>query len=161
MFSVLRPLLNKGGAGRYATREETIERLIPLVRSHHELLNAYEEVLANLDDSEATDEIQKFMSRARTESGKLSETVFSMGGTPPNGTELEPASSSLTETDAELLHNVLDIEREYCTVVTNEVDAVHHQERTRAILGVVRDGSEARQETVRTITNRMPQPARA
>lgn len=160
MFPVLRPLLNKGGAGRYATREESVARLNPLVRRHHELLQAYGWALANLDDAAVTAQIQGFMSRARTESGKLSETVFSMGGTPPNGTDLEPAGADSPAGDAELLHHVLNLERDYHEAVRGEIDAIHHHERTRAILNVVKQGSEARQETVRTITNRLPQPAR-
>ena len=160
MFRVLRPILNKGGAGRYATREESVVRVNPLVRRHHELLQAYDVALANLDDFDVTAQIVALMPRARTESGKLSETVFSMGGTPPNGTDLEPANADSPATDAELLHHVLNLERDYCEAVTNEIDAIHHHERTRAILKVVKDGSEVRQETVRTITNRLPQPAR-
>ncbi|MCH7976870.1 MAG: hypothetical protein IIC18_10030 [Bacteroidetes bacterium] len=160
MFPVLRPILNKGGAGRYATREETAERLNPLVRSHHELLLAYDNALANLDDGDARALLDALMPRARTESGKLSETVFSMGATPPNGTDLEPAGSGSKETDAELLYRVLNLERDYCETLAGEIDAIHHQERTRAILKVVRDGSEARLEVVRSLTNRLPQPAR-
>ncbi len=160
MFRVLRPLLNKGGAGRYATREASAVRLNPLVRRHHELLKAYDVALANLDDADVSVMIDELLPRARTESGKLSETVFSLGGTPPNGTDLEPASADSLASDAELLHRVLDLERDYCDAVANEIDAIHHQERTRAILGVVKEGSETRQEVVRTITNRMPQPAR-
>lgn len=160
MFPALRPILNKGGAGRYATREETAERLIPLVRSHHELLLAYDNALANLDDGNALALLDALMPRARTESGKLSETVFSMGATPPNGTDLEPAGSGSRDTDAELLYHVLNLERDYCETLSGEIDAIHHQERTRAILKVVRDGSEARLEVVRSLTNRLPQPAR-
>lgn len=160
MFRALRPILNKGGAGRYATREESAERLMPLVRQHHELLHAYDEVLGNIDDAEIKASIESVMPRARTESGKLSETVFSMGGTPPNSTDLEPASSNSTHSDAELLYDVLNLERAYTEAASEEVDAIHHQERTRAILKVVTEGSEARQEVVRTITNRLPQPVR-
>ena len=160
MFRVLRPILNKGGAGRYATREESVARVNPLVRRHHQLLQAYEVALANLDDADVSAKIASLMPRARTESGKLSETVFSLGGTPPNGTDMEPANATNNATDPELLYGVLGLERAYCETVTSEVDAIHHQERTRAILNVVKEGSEARQETVRSITNRMPQPAR-
>jgi len=160
MYRVLRPILNKGGAGRYATREESGVRLNPLVRRHHELLHAYEFALANLADGDARALLDALMPRARTESGKLSETVFSMGATPPNGTDLEPAGSGSLETDTELLYRVLNLERDYCETVTSEIDAIHHQERTRAILKVVRDGSEARLEVVRGITSRLPQPVR-
>ena len=160
MFRVLRPILNKGGAGRYATREESVVRLNPLVRRHHELLQGYEVALANLKDADVAPKIVALMPRARTESGKLSETVFSMGGTPPNGTDLEPAHVDNSSTDAELLHNVLNLERDYSEAVNDEIDAIHHHERTRAILKAVKVGSESRQETVRSITNRMPQPAR-
>lgn len=160
MYPVLRPLLNKGGAGRYATREETIERLNPLIRLHHMLLRSYDDTLAGLNNVGAREQVEMLMPRARTQSGKLSETVFSLGGTPPNGTDFEPTCLMPTRSDNELLHYVLDLERDYSEVVSEEIDAIHHQERTRAILKVVKDGSEVRQDVLRSIAIRLPQPAR-
>ena len=34
MFSALRPILNKGGAGHYATRAQSAERLLPIADRH-------------------------------------------------------------------------------------------------------------------------------
>lgn len=152
MFPILRPILNKGGAGLYITREETVERLNPIVSAAHELCEAYNVVLAGAD-AEVVDHIQPFMPKMRTLLGKLCETVFSAGGVAPNGVDVEaPADTSLFD--------VLEREREFHKVAKEEIDAVHHQERTRAILKAVVAGSEERLEAVRFITNRLPQPAR-
>ena len=160
MFPVLRPILNKGGAGRYVSREETVPRLNPLVAQYLRVLSAYDYTLPRLSGAIDATELNALMPHARTHAAKLSETVFSMGGTPPNGTDLEPGASGQGTTDAEMLHHILDLERAYHDALTEEVDSVHHQERTRAILTHVAEGSETRLEALRVLTNRLPRPAR-
>ncbi|MDX1438450.1 MAG: hypothetical protein R3284_00970 [Rubricoccaceae bacterium] len=152
MFPILRPILNKGGAGYYISREETVRRLNPIVAKTHELQEAYNEVLPGLDDDLRT-QVEAHMPKARMLLGKIAETVFSAGGTPPNGVDIEAAADTS-------LFDVLDLERGYRETVHEEIDAVHHQERTRAILKAVVQGSDDRLETLRAITNRLPQPAR-
>jgi bacterioferritin (cytochrome b1) len=159
MYPVLRPLLNKGGAGSYISRAETAERLLPLVEQHNRLLQAYHYALERLQDGAAREHLEALMPGARTHAAKLNETVYSAGGTPPLGTHLGPGETGRGDTDAEMLHHVLDLERDHHGALAEEIDAVHHQERTRAILGHVARGSEARLEALRTLTNRLPRPA--
>jgi bacterioferritin (cytochrome b1) len=160
MFPVLRPILNKGGAGHYVDRATTAERLNPFVAQHQRLLSAYDYALGRLRDGEAKARLEALMPHARTHAAKLSETVFSTGGTPPNGTAFDPGAFGKGSSDAEMLYHVLELERDYHDALTEEVDAVHHQERTRAILGHVARGSEERLEALRGLTNRLPRPAR-
>ena len=160
MYPVLRPVLGRGGAGHYIDRAETVERLLPLVDQHQRLLLAYDYTLSRLHDAEGKERLMALMPYARTEAGKLSETVFSLGGTPSNGTQFEPEAFGTGSTDGEMLHHVLEMERDYHEALTDEVDAVHHQERTRSILQAVAKGSGARMEAIRQVTNRLPRPAR-
>ncbi|MDX1418646.1 MAG: hypothetical protein R3181_01660 [Rubricoccaceae bacterium] len=159
MFPVLRPILNKGGAGRYISREETAERLVPLAAQHNRLVQAYHYLIERLQDPAAREQLGALTPYLRTHLAKLAETIFSMGGTPPNGTDLEPGETGRGTTDAEILFHTLGLERDYRDALADEIDAVHHQERTRAILGHLRDGSETRLETLRSLTNRLPRPA--
>ena len=53
MFPALRPLLNKGGAGRYISREESVARLTPVAQHHIDLLLAYDRQIAALPDGPA------------------------------------------------------------------------------------------------------------
>lgn len=159
MFPVLRPLLNKGGAGRYISRTETVERLVPLVVQHNRLLQAYGYTLDRLQDGAAKERLDALMPPLRTQLAKLDETIYSMGGKAPLGTDLEPGETGRGHTDAEMLYHVLDLERDYHQALSGEVDAVHHRERTRAILGHLARGSEARLEALRVLTNRLPRPA--
>ena len=159
MFPVLRPLLNKGGAGHYISREETAERLVPLITQHNRLLQAYGYTLPRLRHDHARQRIEALMSDLRLHLAKLDEAVYSAGGKAPLGTDLEPGETGRGATDAEMLFHVLGLERSYHAALTDEVDAVHHQERTRAILGHLARGSGERLETLRTLTNRLPRPA--
>lgn len=159
MFTVLRPLLNKGGAGHYISRRETAERLLPLVVRHNRLLQAYGYTLDRLHNHDARGRIEALMPALRIHLGKLDEAVYSAGGTPSLGTHLEPGETGHGTTDAEMLFHVLDLERAYHGALADEVDIVHHQERTRAILGHLAAGSETRLEALRTLTNRLPRPA--
>lgn len=160
MYPVLRPILGRGGAGKYITRAESVERLLPYVPMHHRLLHAYDYTLERMRDDAGKERLLALMPLARTEAGKLSETIFSLGGTPSNGTNLEPGETGVGSADAEMLHHVADMERAYHDALLEEVDAVHHQERTRSILQAVATGSAARLEAIREITNRLPRPAR-
>ncbi|HYE96804.1 MAG TPA: hypothetical protein VD962_11405 [Rubricoccaceae bacterium] len=156
MHPLLRPLLNRGGAGRYLSRAESVERLQPLVRQFNRLVMDYaaaEERLAGTRHAERLGTLAKAL---RTEGGKLFETVFSLGGKAPTGADLEPDADALGRSAADVLYHLLDTERAYHEALTEEVDAVHHQERTRAILGNVARGSAARLDALRELTARYP-----
>jgi hypothetical protein len=155
MFPVLRPFLNKGGAGHYISRQETVDRLVPLAEQHNALLRAYGDALAGLRDESAKRQLAALPPTLRTHLAKLNETIYSAGGKAPLGA----GEGGTDGTDGERLYRVLDLERAYHRALTEEVDAVHHQERTRAILKHLARGSGERLEAVRTVTNRIPRPA--
>ena len=87
----------------------------------------------------------------RTEVSKISETLLSYGATPPSGVGVGP--EGLGATDDERLLALADREREFGKALTDEVDAVHHQERTRAILGHNADASGRRLDILRELTS--------
>ncbi|MEM6326534.1 MAG: hypothetical protein AAF791_05395 [Bacteroidota bacterium] len=136
MFPALRPVLNKGGAGKYISREESVERLQPVIASQLELLRAYDHVGKRIADANATqyfDEV--ILPRLRTELNKLYETVFSLGGSAPTGAAMDWTASDLDGDDVALLKALQVRDRDFGRQLAEEMDAVHHQERTRAILG--------------------------
>lgn len=153
MFPSLRPLLNKGGAGRYISREESVERLQPIAQRHLDLLMAYDAHLGELPDGPARQEVEAMMPYLRTEVAKMSETILSLGGTPPSGAGV-PASTAGAASDRDRLQGFLDAEKDFSGALRDEVDVVHHQERTRAIIEHNADASQARIELLRGILAR-------
>ena len=151
MFQALRPILNKGGAGHYATRAQSVERLLPVADRHVRLLATYGGVLAALPAGPVRERIEAMMPFLRTEVSKISETLLSYGATPPSGVGVGP--EGLGATDDERLLALADREREFGKALTDEVDAVHHQERTRAILGHNADASGRRLDILRELTS--------
>ncbi len=159
MYPILRPLLNKGGAGRSATRAETAEMLNPAVRRHIELIAAYEVALRDLRDRGLAERLNDGMNRLRTELAKLKSTVLALGGTPPNGTDLDPEDLTLGATDAEIVHALADAERGYGRALADVLDYPHHQIRTIAILENNRAGSAGRMGVLGPLADRLPRPA--
>lgn len=153
MFPSLRPLLNKGGAGRYISRQESVVRLQPIARRHLDLLMAYDAHLGALPDGPALTEIEAMMPYLRTEVAKMSETILSLGGTPPSGAG-ETAMSVPEESDRDRIQGFLDAEKDFGDSLRDEAEAVHHHERTRAILNHNADASTARTELLRGILAR-------
>lgn len=152
MYPILRPILNRGGAGRSATREETVEALNPLVLQHARLLRAYNAVLAGLADRDAAARLETVMNRLRTELGKLRETVLANGGTPPStvGLRAEIAGDS----DRALLEALEQAERAYRQALRETLAYPHHQMRTIAILENNLTGSEERLGVLRPLVDR-------
>ena len=122
MFQALRPILNKGGAGRYVTRAQSAERVMPVAERHIDLFEAYRGALAGLASGPAKVSIEAMMPLLRTEISKMSETLLSYGVTPPSGMGREPVA--MGDTDAERLHTLVDHERGFGTALRDEVDAV-------------------------------------
>ena len=151
MFQALRPILNKGGAGYYATRAESAERVMPVAQRHIDLYEDYRGALAGLAPGAARSRVEAFMPLYRTEVAKMSETLLSYGAAPPNGVGREP--SDLGATDAERLLTLTDRERDFGNALRAEVDAVHHQERTRAILEHNARASDQRLDVLRDLTS--------
>ncbi len=150
MFSALRPILNKGGAGHYATRAESAERLMPVAERHIDLFEDYRGALAALAPGDARDRVAALLPLFRTEMAKMSETLLSYGVAPPSGMGRTP--TDLGRTDADRLVALADRESAFTADLRGEVDAVHHQERTRAILGHNADASDRRLAVLRDLT---------
>ena len=159
MYPILRPFLNKGGAGRSMTREESIDALNPVVHRHAELLLAYGAAIRDLSDRGLAEALDGVMNRARTELAKLKESVFALGGTPPNSTDLDPAAVRLGRDDAEILHALDDRERAYRDALSDTIGLPHHQIRTTAILENNLKGSEARIGVLHPMVTRMRRPS--
>lgn len=157
MFPVLRPFLNKGGAGYSVSRAETAERLKPHVERGLELLRSYSVALPGMQDREAADRIEALLPYFRTELGKLYESIFSAGGTVPTGTEID--FSSRVASDGNPLPKLTRREREFGRALEEEIDSVHHQERTRAVLKSVAAGSKGRLDALRELAGRRAKPA--
>lgn len=150
MFPALRPILNKGGAGRYISREESVERLTPVAERHLDLLQTYDAALARMADGPTKERVEAMMPYLRTETAKISETILSLGGAPPTGAGREQRAPT-EGTDASRVRGLLDAEKDFGGSLREEMDAVHHQERTRAILGHNAEASTARVDLLRGV----------
>ena len=135
--------LNKGWAGRTLSRPETVERINPLIRRHHELNRSYDFAIAHLDDREAAERLNVLQRIARADVGKLSETVLSAGEVSYNGTELEPEHVDLGNDDGTILRDLVRLEEAFIGMLEDE-SRLEHQIRTRAILALVLQHSRER-----------------
>lgn len=136
MFPALRPVLNKGGAGNYISREASVERLVPIIADQLGLLRDYDYATKRMAASGVRQRMEEVvLPNIRTELNKLYETIFSLGGSAPTGAELDWAASGLEGDDGDLLQALLDRDKAFGDRLRDEMEAVHHQERTRAILG--------------------------
>lgn len=156
MFPALRPILNKGGAGRYISRAESVERLVPMAQRHLALLRTYTAGLGALPDGPAKARVEAMMPYLRTETAKMSETILSLGGTPPNGIGEEAPAPTPGQSDRQRVEALLEAEKAFGGALTDEIDAVHHQERTRAILGHNAEASASRVELLRGVLAELP-----
>lgn len=136
-------LLQKGWAGTTFSRQETVERLNPLVHRHYKLNHAYDAVVRTTDDRALAAQLESFQKIARADIGKLSESILSAGGVPYNGTDLEPKDYDLGIDPGAAVHQLRDLEEDFERTLAAELDE-NHQIRTRAILSVLRANSQAR-----------------
>ena len=151
MFPSLRPLLNKGGAGRYISREESVERLRPISDRHLDLLQAYDRELAALPDGPAKEQVEAMTPYLRTETAKISETILSLGGATSTGVDRTPLAPRPGLSDRQRVESLIEAEKAFGGALRDEVDAVHHQERTRAILAHNAAASGTRLDLLRGI----------
>lgn len=156
MFPALRPLLNKGGAGRYISRQESIERLIPIAERHLDLLMGYSRALAGMPDGPAKERITAMMPYLRTEISKINESILSLGGTPPMGAGRRPDAPDTARPLRERVDGLLRSETAFGAALTDEAEAVHHQERTRAILNHNAAASASRVDLLRAVVADLP-----
>lgn len=141
-------LLQKGWAGKTISRQETVERLNPLIRQLIELNYTYDAAARATTMPELSAGIMKHQKISRADVGKLAETVFSCGGTAYNGTELEPQDYAANGEDREIIDTLIRHEQEMLGSLEAESE-IEHQMRTRAILSVLKKNGEDRLEFLR------------
>jgi hypothetical protein len=137
-------LLGRGWAGKTITRAETVERLNPIVKQHIVLNHHYEAARRTLDQSAFTQALGAMQRTARMDVGKLSETIYSAGGSAYNGTDLEPDDFDLGDDGLEVLNTLIEMERDFKNTVQSDREEIEHQIRTRAILELVASNSHDR-----------------
>lgn len=145
-----RLIFNRGGIGKSLTRTETIERLNPILEQHVRLNRYYDSVIDHCSEPDIVERLEAFQKTARTDAGKLSETILSLGGVAYNGTDLRDETFDLGEDDDEMLSKLRDLEQEFHNTVQDERD-LNHQMRTDAILQVVEENSADRLDYLKRI----------
>ena len=146
-------LLQKGWAGRTISRQETIDRLNPLIEQHMALNHAYNYVIAACSEQDITLHLAGFQKIARVDVGKLMETVFSCGGVAYNGVDMEPEDFKLDEHQNEMLFQLRDQEQAFQDALAGE-ESPEHQMRTRALLTLLQTNSQERLDYLKVNTKR-------
>jgi hypothetical protein len=137
-------LLGRGWAGKTLSRAETVERLNPLLLQFLKLNHNYEYVIRTHSDTAATEALKRVQKTARADVGKLNETILSCGGSPENGTNLEPEDFDLGTDEIEMLYRLEDLETEFNEALVHERKELEHQMRTRGILEALKSNSDER-----------------
>jgi len=148
-------LLGKGWAGRTITRAETVERLNPIVKQHIELNHNYEAAIRAIDLQPVTDALSAMQRTARMDVGKISETIYSAGGSAYNGTDLEPDDFDLGDSASDMIASLISLERDFRNTVRTERDEIEHQIRTRAILELLESNSHDRLKALEKMKTRL------
>jgi hypothetical protein len=151
-------LLNRGWAGKTLSRSETVDRINPLIRQHIELNHHYEAAIRHCDDDRVADVLKRLQKTARTDVGKLSETVLSCGGSAYNGTDLSPEDFTLKGSLSELFEDLHDLETDFNDAVADELD-LEHQMRTRGVLEAIRSNSQDRLNALAALQRRIGETA--
>ncbi len=160
MASLKELIFNKGGIGKSLSRQETVERLNPLIREHIALNHQHDYVIRTIGEAEIADRLEQFQKIARVDVGKLAEVVFSAGGTAYSGVDMGPDDFNLGTDPAEMIHRLLEAEQRFLQLVTEELK-LNHQIRTKATLNLVRQHSEERLRYLQEVARRYPKPASA
>ena len=146
-------LLKKGWAGRTLSREETVERLNPLIKQHMALNHAYNYVANTCSEQDIVAALAVMQKTARVDVSKLMETVFSCGGVAYNGVDMEPDDFALGPDDNEMLFALRDQEQAFRDAVAEEL-TLEHQMRTRAVLTRLQTNSQQRFDFLKINTKR-------
>ncbi|MFB6247446.1 MAG: hypothetical protein ABEL97_02635 [Salinibacter sp.] len=147
-------LLGRGWAGKTISRAETVERLNPLLLQFLKLNHSYRSVIRSHPDAAVTDALERVQKTARADVGKLSESILSAGGTPENGTDLDPEDFSLGNDEMEMLHQLKALEAAFNDALTHERNEVEHQMRTRGILEALTSNSHERLDLLADLIDR-------
>ncbi|PSQ95873.1 MAG: hypothetical protein BRD55_09630 [Bacteroidetes bacterium SW_9_63_38] len=147
-------LLGRGWAGQTLSRAETVERLNPVLLQFLKLNHNYRYVIRTHSDNAVTEALKRVQKTARTDVGKLSETILSCGGSPENGTDLEPEDFTLGPDDLAMLSQLEDLETELNEALVHERQEHEHQMRTRGILEALTSNSDERLTLLGDLINR-------
>jgi hypothetical protein len=147
-------ILGRGWAGKTISRAETVERLNPLLLQFLKLNHYYQAAIRTHSDPAVTAALERVQKTARADVGKLSESILSAGGTPENGTDLEPEDFPLGEDDLEVLHELKDLETDFHEALVHERKEIEHQMRTRGILEALTSNSTERLELLGDLIER-------
>ncbi|MEF8815318.1 MAG: hypothetical protein V5A20_00630 [Salinibacter sp.] len=151
-------LLNRGWAGQTLSRSETVDRINPLIHQHIELNHHYGAAVRYCDDARVVDVLERLQKTARTDVGKLSETVLSCGGTPYNGTDLSPEDFALEGSLGDLFGELHGLETAFNDALADELD-LEHQMRTRGVLQAIKSNSEDRLTALKALQRRIGESA--
>ena len=147
-------LLNRGWAGQTLSRSDTVEHLNPLIQQHIELNHHYQAAVQACDDERVVGVLERLQKTARTDVGKLSETVLSCGGTPYNGTDLDPDDFTLRGRLLDLFEELRELETDFNSALADELD-LEHQMRTRGVLEAVKSNSQDRLNALDALQRRL------
>ena len=129
-----------------------------MIEAHLTLLRDYDHVAKRLQDPVVRERFEEMvLPNIRVELNKLYETVFSLGGSAPTGSAIDWSASGLSGSDADMLKALIERDREHGRMILEEIDAVHHQERARAILGHTAAKSEDRLGMLRSLLSNIAQ----
>ena len=134
-------LLKKGWAGRTLSRAETADRLNPLIRTHMALNHAYSSAISRCSEKQLRQRLSTLQKKARTDVGRMMETVFSCGAVAYSGTDMEPAQFELP--DGEEFTELRKQEEAFLVELLAE-KVLEHQMRTEAVLNQLIDSSQDR-----------------
>ena len=151
-------VLNKGWAGESLSREETIQRLNPLLRRHIELNHSYDYLIVHLDGDEASEQMGRFQKVARNDVGKVRETILSSGGVPHSGIDLEPDDIALDGGRDEMFDQLMEQEQALLDHIEEEqsLSGREHHMRTKAILENLHKNSQERLNFLKTQRKTQP-----
>lgn len=153
-MSFLDNIFRKGRMGATISREETAERVDPILEQHVWLNHYYRYAIEHLEDRTLAERLAEQQRTARSDVGKLSETILSAGHVPFSGTGIEPEEIDLGSGDEDILRQVREAEEKMHDAIATDRDEAEHQMRTRAILDVVKTNSEHRLDLLRNATRR-------
>ncbi len=138
-------LLKKGWAGQTLSRNETVERLNPLIHRHIVLNQTYRAVWDDLGT-----ELQAECRKALLDVGKLTETVHSSGGVAVSSVDTTKIDVAVDRSEA--LFELKRREEAFVAAIEAET-AVEHQIRTRAVLSRLLAHGRQRLVLLRKITS--------
>jgi len=102
-----------------------------------------------------TDALSAMQRTARMDVGKISETIYSAGGSAYNGTDLEPDDFDLGDSASDMIASLISLERDFRNTVRTERDEIEHQIRTRAILELLESNSHDRLKALEKMKTRL------